>query len=124
MRWCSSSALARLASASEMALCRRSMISVRVSVSSKARSAFALVRSRISDVDLVIAGQRRSELLGTLAGGIDLEQQVVDLGISEYVRFTGHVSDQELGGLYKNAELFAVIRDPFDRLVSEVSSPY
>ena len=70
-------------------------------------SAFALVRSRLADVDLVIAGQRRSQLLGTLAGGGDLEQQVERLGLSESVRFTGHVGDRELAALYRHAALFA-----------------
>jgi len=70
-------------------------------------SAFALVRSRLGDIDLVIAGQRRSKLLGTLAGGGDLEQHVDHLGLNGSVRFAGHVGDRELASLYRNAVLFA-----------------
>jgi glycosyltransferase involved in cell wall biosynthesis len=69
--------------------------------------AFSILRSRVPDVDLVIAGQRRSELVGQMAGGPDLEELASSLGLSDQVRFTGHVGDAELADLYRNAALFA-----------------
>jgi len=69
--------------------------------------AFALLQSRVADLDLVIAGQHRAALKGQSVGGEDLAQLAARLGIAERVRFTGHISDKALASLYRNAHLFA-----------------
>jgi glycosyltransferase involved in cell wall biosynthesis len=69
--------------------------------------AFSILRSRMPDVDLVVAGQRRSELVGQMTGGPDLEELARSLGVGEEVRFTGHIGNRELADLYRNAALFA-----------------
>jgi glycosyltransferase involved in cell wall biosynthesis len=68
--------------------------------------AFALIARRVPH-DLVLVGQRRAQLIGTRFGGAgDLEQLVSSLGLTERVRFTGHVSDAEVGWYYRNATAF------------------
>jgi glycosyltransferase involved in cell wall biosynthesis len=69
--------------------------------------AFSLVRSRGVDVGLVVAGQHRSKLVGQMVGGDDLEDLASDLGLGEQVRFTGHIGNLDLAGLYRNASIFA-----------------
>jgi glycosyltransferase involved in cell wall biosynthesis len=69
--------------------------------------AFSIVRSRVPDVDLVIAGQHRSELIGQMVGGCDLEELAISLGLDGQIHFTGHIGDRDLAGLYHNAALFA-----------------
>jgi glycosyltransferase involved in cell wall biosynthesis len=63
-------------------------------------AAFGLAGERLQGLDLVIAGKR---------GWMDQEifAQVQALGLTQRVRFTGYVAQEELPGLYGGARLFA-----------------
>jgi glycosyltransferase involved in cell wall biosynthesis len=68
--------------------------------------AFARIADRIPH-DLVLVGQRRSQLVGVRDGGvIDLESLADQLGLGERIIFTGHASDAEVGWCYRNATVF------------------
>jgi hypothetical protein len=68
-------------------------------------SAFAEVSSRHPDISLVIAGQVPEHLVGTV-GHPDLRGLVSSLGLGERVQITGHITDGDLGILYRRAQLF------------------
>ena len=65
----------------------------------KAYKEFLIKKSINDNYNLVIAG-------GDGADYQNIRNLVVELGLSECVFFTGHISDAELSNLYKNAKLF------------------
>jgi glycosyltransferase involved in cell wall biosynthesis len=67
--------------------------------------AFALLASRIPH-DLVLVGQRRQAILGVRHQGTDLAALIVELGLTERVRLTGHLDDLSVGDHYLHADAF------------------
>jgi glycosyltransferase involved in cell wall biosynthesis len=77
--------------------------------------ALPLIRQRIPEFCLVLAGELRSRrpareqmaagIGGKMPSTVDL---VADLGLSEHVKITGFVSDAELGALYRGAAAFVL----------------
>lgn len=77
--------------------------------------AFPLIRERIPDLCLVLAGELRSRRPAReqMAAGIgdkmpSTVELVQDLGLAEHVKVTGFVSDAELGALYRGASAFVL----------------
>lgn len=68
--------------------------------------AFKKVREAQPEVGLVLAGQLPENLIGSNRGA-DLRALARELGLEKAVTVTGHVSDEELGRLYRHAEVFA-----------------
>lgn len=67
--------------------------------------AFAQVRQAKPELKLVLAGQLSSNLIG-IRRGAALAQTIQELGLERSVVVTGHISDGDLGVLYKRACLF------------------
>jgi glycosyltransferase involved in cell wall biosynthesis len=69
--------------------------------------AFAQARDQLADYKLVLVGQFRNELRGhTRSGARSLSEEIALAGIQDRVVQTGHITDAELGTLYRRAELF------------------
>ena len=67
---------------------------------------YAKLLEQRQDLDLILVGQRPEFLSKHLAKGSDLSKIIEDLGLENFVKFTGHVSDEQLAVWYKNAEVF------------------
>jgi glycosyltransferase involved in cell wall biosynthesis len=77
--------------------------------------AFKLMRDRLPDFCLVLAGELRSsrpaherhsaQVQEKMPSTVDL---VRDLDLADHVKITGFVSDEELGGLYRGASAFVL----------------
>lgn len=67
--------------------------------------AFAQAHKVRPDLKLVLAGQLSSNLVG-IRRGAALAQVIHELGLEKDVVVTGHISDGDLGLLYKRASLF------------------
>lgn len=69
--------------------------------------AFSLVAERVPDVSLVLVGQSRADLKGVMSTENSIGELASSLRLGDRVRFTGSVTDEELGRLYRHATLFA-----------------
>jgi glycosyltransferase involved in cell wall biosynthesis len=69
--------------------------------------AFALLRRRggFDNVTLVLVGQWSDKLIG-IARTVDLKGEAARLELGDAVRFTGYVSDADVGDLYRGASAF------------------
>jgi len=92
-----------------MSLPKRYILSVAAQYSHKNLvtliKAYNKVRINFPDVKLILAGQFAKNLVGVV-NTIDLNQIVNDLNLQTDVIFTGHISDEELGRLYQDADVF------------------
>jgi len=77
--------------------------------------AFKIARERAPDLCLVLAGELRSRRPKHERHNAQVEQEmppsvdlVRDLGLTDHVKITGFVSDQELGALYRGAAAFVL----------------
>jgi glycosyltransferase involved in cell wall biosynthesis len=77
--------------------------------------AFAILRQRFPDHCLVLAGQLRSKDRGWRRRSAKVEAEmpsvidlINDLGISDHVKVTDYISDDQLGALYREASAFVL----------------
>lgn len=68
--------------------------------------AFALLRDRFPDVDLVLVGQLSDRLIGVRRAD-DVRALVSEVGLGSRVHVTGYIDAAEVGRLYRGASAFA-----------------